>query len=35
MCTIAWKRWFDAEKVVDDTTIIVVFLNGESAWRVC
>lgn len=24
---ISWKRWFDAEKVVDDTTIIVVFLG--------
>ena len=27
LCTISWKRWFDVEKVVDDTTIIVVFLD--------
>lgn len=27
LCTISWKRWFDEEKVVDDTTIIVVFLG--------
>ena len=30
LCTIAWKRWFDAEKVVDDTTVIVVFLGKED-----
>jgi len=30
LCTIAWKRWFDVEKVVDDTTIIVVFLGREG-----
>ena len=25
--TISWNRWFEEEKVVDDTTIIVVFLG--------
>lgn len=30
LCKASWKRWFDLEQVVDDTTIIVVFLGKES-----
>ena len=31
LCKESWKRWFDLEQIVDDTTIIVVFLGEESA----
>lgn len=27
LTTASWRRWFDVEKVVDDTTVIVVFLG--------
>ena len=30
LSAVAWKRWFDEEKVVDDITIIVVFLGREE-----
>lgn len=30
LCKVSWQRWFDLEQVVDDTTIIVVFLGKGS-----